>query len=72
MVLVRVEWRVQHAGGGTALLEAYIRDPERRGAFVAGVHCSDTGISVRTEGCTEDAQLLILRDSIETYEEMVM
>lgn len=65
MVIVRVVW-----GGDRA--ECYLRDPVRRGNFVCGVMCNEYGVAVRTEGCTEDAEMRIRADRIVSYEEAVL
>ncbi len=68
MIIVQVAW----AGRHDAFHTAYIRDPIRRGTFVCGVHCNEVGVGVRTEGCTEDAELRIRRDAISYYQERVL
>lgn len=74
MVIVGVIW-ASAVGTDIRMVDvhaAHIRDPERRGDFVCGVLCNEFGVASRTEGCNEDAELRIRRNSILFYEEAVL
>ena len=53
--------QITHAGG-TDLL----RDPHVVGQFVRGVHCNEHGVGLRQEGCSQEAELVIPLDHIES------
>lgn len=59
MDIVRVAWRV-----GDEMRVTLLRDPETRGEFLCGIECNEHGIAVRTEGCTDDAELMIHSDRV--------
>ena len=50
-----------------------VRDPVRiRKRWISGVRCNEFGVGMRTEGCAEDAEMLIHVPSIVEYKEFVL
>ncbi len=67
MRIERVVWRISPDCERRALL----RDSYERGAFLHGVECGETGISVRSEGCASDVELWIRMTSIVDRQEVM-
>lgn len=59
MDIVRVVWTV-----GDEERVTLLRDPVYRGEFFCGIECNEHGIGIRNEGCSEDAELMILATRI--------
>jgi hypothetical protein len=62
--------RVMYGTSGWGTHDVLVRDPVVQHGFLCGVRCNEHGVGMRDEGCSEDAELRILWDSIESYEEV--